>query len=73
MYFSAIPVAIFQGIITILARQVAPIMTDTALSNITLVGNVLILCIGVNLICPKTIRVANVLPSIVIAILFAVL
>lgn len=71
--FSAIPVAIFQGIITILARQVAPIMTDTALSNITLVGNVLILCIGVNLICPKTIRVANVLPSIVIAILFAVL
>jgi uncharacterized membrane protein YqgA involved in biofilm formation len=45
-------------------------MTDAALSNITLVGNVLILCVGVNLIFPKTIRVANVLPAIVIAVLF---
>lgn len=71
--FSAIPVAIFQGIITILARQIAPIMTDTALSNITLVGNVLILCIGVNLIFPKTIRVANILPAIIIAVIFAII
>jgi hypothetical protein len=46
-------------------------MTTLALSNITLVGNVLILCVGVNLIFPKTIRVANILPSIVIAIIFA--
>jgi hypothetical protein len=70
--FSAIPVAILQGSITILAREAAPIMTQTALSNISLVGNVLILCVGVNLIWTKTIRVANVLPAIVIAVLFAV-
>jgi hypothetical protein len=68
--FSAIPVALLQGSITLLAREAAPIMTDAALSNITLVGNVLILCVGVNLIFPKTIRVANVLPAIVIAVLF---
>lgn len=71
--FSAIPVAVFQGTITILAKQAAPLMTDMALSNITLVGNVLILCVGVNLIWPKTIRVANVLPALVIAVIFAVL
>lgn len=71
--FSAIPVAIFQGTITILARQAAPLMTDTALSNIAFVGNVLILCVGVNLIWPKTIRVANVLPAIIIAVMFAIL
>jgi hypothetical protein len=69
--FSAIPVAVLQGTITILARQVAPFVTDEALSNITLVGNVLILCVGVNLIWPKTIRVANVLPAVVIAAVFA--
>lgn len=69
--FSAIPVAVLQGTITLLARQAAPIMTDAALSNITLVGNVLIFCVGVNLVWPKTIRVANVLPAIVIAVLFA--
>lgn len=71
--FSAIPVVLFQGTITILAGQVAPIMTDAALSNITFVGNILILCVGVNLIWPKTIRVANVLPAIVIAVMFAIL
>lgn len=71
--FSAIPVAVFQGTITVLAGQAAAIMTDAALSNITLVGNVLILCVGVNLVWPKTIRVANVLPAIVIAVLFAFL
>lgn len=71
--FSAIPVAVFQGTITLLAREAASIMTDAALSNITLVGNVLILCVGVNLVWPKTIRVANVLPAIVIAVIFAML
>ena len=48
--FSAIPVTAFQGAITLLARVVAPIMTHRAVGNLTLVGNVLILCVGVNLI-----------------------
>ncbi len=69
--FSAIPVTAFQGAITLLARVVAPIMTQRAVGNLTLVGNVLILCVGVNLIWPKTIRVANVLPAIVVAVIFA--
>lgn len=70
--FSAVPVALFQGTITLLAKQISPVMTESALSNISLVGNVLILCVGVNLIFPKTIRVANVLPAVVVAVLFAV-
>ena len=69
--FSAIPVAVFQGTITLLAKEAAPIMTEAAVRNLSLVGNVLILCVGVNLIWPKTIRVANVLPAIVIAVIFA--
>jgi hypothetical protein len=71
--FSAIPVAVLQGSVTLFAKFLEPIMTASAVSNITLVGNVLILCVGVNLIWPKTIRVANVLPAIVIAVLFAVM
>lgn len=70
--FSVIPVAVLQGTITLLAREAAAVMTDAALSNITLVGNVLILCVGVNLIWPKTIRVANALPAIILAVLFAI-
>ncbi len=69
--FSEIPVFIFQGVITVFARVIAPVMTEAAVSNISLVGNVLIFCVGINLILPKTIRVANVLPSIVMAVIFA--
>lgn len=69
--FSAIPVTILQGTITLLAKQAEPVMTQAATSNLSLVGNVLILCVGVNLIWPKTIRVANILPAILIAVLLA--
>ena len=69
--FSAIPVAMLQGSVTLLAGFLAPFMTPDALSNISLVGNILITCVGVNLVFPKTIRVANLLPSLVIAVIFA--
>lgn len=69
--FSAIPVAVFQGTITLLAGFIEPIITEAAIRNISLVGNVLIMCVGVNMIWPKTIRVANVLPAVVIAAVFA--
>lgn len=71
--FSAIPVALLQGSITLLARLVQPIMTDAALANLSLIGSVLIFCVGVNLVWGKKIRVANLLPAIVIAIIFAFL
>lgn len=71
--FSAIPVAILQGSITALAGLVRPLMTETALANLSLVGNVLIFCVGVNLVWGKKIRVANLLPAIVIAVIAAFL
>ena len=49
---------------------IAPLITGVALSHISYVGNVLILCVGVNLIWPKTIRVANLLPAILIAVFY---
>jgi len=71
--FSAIPVAVFQGSITALAGLLRPLMTDAALSNLSLVGNVLIFCVGINLIWGKTVKVANLLPAIVIAVAAAFL
>ena len=71
--FSAIPVAVFQGSITALAGLVRPLMTEAALSNLSLVGNVLIFCVGINLVWGKKIRVANLLPAIVAAVIAAFL
>lgn len=71
--FSAIPVAILQGTITILAQFMEPIMTDAALHNLSLTGSMLIFCVGVNLFWGKMIKVANMLPTIVIAAAWAFL
>ena len=71
--FSAIPVAILQGSITALAGLLRPVMTAAALANLSMVGNVLIFCVGVNLLWGKKVRVANLLPSIVIAVIAAFL
>ena len=71
--FSAIPVAILQGSVTALAGLVRPVMTEAALNNLSLVGSVLISCVGINLLWGKKIRVANLLPAIVLAVAAAFL
>ena len=71
--FSAIPVAILQGSITVLAGLLRPVMTVGALANLSMVGNVLIFCVGINLVWDKKVRVANLLPSIVVAVIAAFL
>lgn len=69
--FSAIPVALLQGTVTILARLIKPLMTDAALANLSLIGSILIFCVGINLVWGKKIRVANFLPAIIFAVGFA--
>lgn len=66
--FSFIPVVVLQGSITLLAASVSAFMTDTILHNISLVGNILIFCVGINLVWPNTIKVANLLPALVVAV-----
>lgn len=65
--FSAIPVAAFQGSVTALARLVQPLMTEAALAHISMIGSILIFCVGVNLVWGRKIRVANFLPALVLA------
>ncbi|HEL2594167.1 TPA: DUF554 domain-containing protein [Streptococcus suis] len=69
--FSAVPVLIFQGSVTLLARLIEPLMTDQALANLSFIGSALIFCVGVNIIWDKKIRVANMLPAIVIAVIWS--
>lgn len=71
--FSAIPVGILQGSVTILAKLLQPLMTTTALWNLSMIGSVLIFCVGLNLIWGKTVRVANMLPAVLFAIAAAFL
>jgi len=71
--FSAIPVGVFQGSVTLLARLIQPLLTEAALGGLSMVGSVLIFCVGVNLIWKNTVRVANLLPALVVAAVYALL
>lgn len=66
--FSAIPVAILQGSVTALAGLLRPVMTAQALANLSLIGSVLIFCVGVNLVWNRGLKVANMLPALVLAV-----
>ncbi len=71
--FSAIPVAGLQGSVTLLAKFIKPVMTDAALSNLSMIGSILIFCVGLNLVWGKKIRVANLLPAVILAVIMAFL
>lgn len=71
--FSVIPLAVVQGLITLLAKLVEPLLTDSAITAISFVGSMMIFCVGVNLMFDKKIRVANMLPTIIFAVAFSFL
>ena len=69
--FSFIPVGLLQGSFTLLSRLLVPVMTETASANLSLVGSILIFSVGVNLIWGQKIKTANLLPSLVFAVIWA--
>ena len=71
--FSAIPVFVLEGGMTLLARLVAPLMTGAATGNLSLIGSVLIFCVGVHLVWGRQLRVANMLPAVLLAVVAAYL
>lgn len=71
--FSAIPVFVYQGLIALLSTQINNLvsqeMLDAILLEVTAVGGLMIIAIGINILELKKIQVANMLPALVIAAL----
>ncbi|MDY5956154.1 MAG: DUF554 domain-containing protein [Frisingicoccus sp.] len=63
---SDIFVFVFQGGLVLLARVIAPFLTDYAIHEMTCAGSVLIIALGLNLIGVTKIKVANYLPVLLI-------
>ena len=68
--FSSVPVFIYQGSITLLAGFLKPILTPEVISQISVVGSVLILGIGINILEIKKIKVGNMLPAIFMPVIY---
>jgi uncharacterized membrane protein YqgA involved in biofilm formation len=68
--FSFLPVLVYQGLITLLASVLRPWLTDDVVSQMSIVGSVLIMGIGINILEIKRIKVGNMLPAIFLPFLY---
>jgi len=70
--FSALPVLLYQGTLTLLAAQAQTLMTPDVIALINGVGGLMLACIGLNLLEIAQIKVTNLLPGFGIVLLLAV-
>ena len=71
--FSALPLGLYQGAITLFAGLISPYLSDTLISNLTLVGSAMIFAIGVNLAFGKKIKVGNFLPGLLVPVIYEII
>jgi uncharacterized membrane protein YqgA involved in biofilm formation len=65
---SAATIFIYQGSLTLAASWLEPIMTELAVTEMTAAGGIMIIGLGFNLIKLTKIRVMNMLPSLIVAV-----
>jgi Uncharacterized membrane protein, possible Na+ channel or pump len=70
--FSAVAVGVYQGIITLLAILVAPYLNDLVITQMSLIGSVLIMAIGMNMLKIAKIKVGNLLPAMFVPVIYYV-
>ncbi len=68
--FSALAVGIYQGFFTIFGSVISSFMTDSLIASLSGVGSILIFAVGLNLLFPKKIRVGNLLPALLVPVIY---
>lgn len=69
--FSVIPLFLFQGGLTLGASSVSELLTDPIIAELSAVGGILLIGLGINLLEIKKIRVMNMLPALIIVVILA--
>lgn len=71
--FSAVTVLIYQGAIALGAGFLSSFLSSTVISNISSVGSILIIGLGLNMLGVTKIKIANLLPAVLLPILFGII
>lgn len=71
--FSAVPVALYQGAITLLAMFISPYLDAGVVSQMSAVGSVLIMGIGFNMLKITKIKVGNLLPAMLVPVIYYII
>ncbi len=72
-FFSGVVLLLYEGALTLGAQFVAGFLTETMIAELSCVGSVLVLAIGLNLLKITKIKVANLLPAAFLPIVFCLL
>jgi uncharacterized membrane protein YqgA involved in biofilm formation len=70
---SAIPVGIYQGVWTLVGLGLGSILSGYQIAAMTVVGGLMLLCIALRLLKIKEVAVANLLPALAVAPIFALI
>jgi len=68
---SALSVGIYQGSITLMARAIESLISNTILAELTATGGIMIMAIGTNMLNITKIRIGNLLPGIIVVVFLA--
>ena len=68
--FSAVPIFLYQGGITLMAAIGGSFLSDAIISDLSFIGNALIFCVGVNIAFGKKFRVGNMLPAMLVPVVY---
>ncbi len=71
--FSAFSVLVYQGSITILASFSGMFLTDDMVRSLSMVGNIILVAMGLNFMGLTKTKVANMLPALLIPIVYFVI
>lgn len=66
---SAVPVLLYQGLISLAAGVLSPLLGDVVIAEMTCVGSLLIVAMGLNMLGVTKIKVMNLVPGIFLPIL----
>ena len=67
--FSGVLCFLYEGIITVCARFIGPYLTTSVINEMTCVGSLLIIAVGINMLFKNKIRVMNSIPAVFLPIL----
>ncbi len=71
--FSVLPLFVYQGGITLFAASLQQFFTNILINELSAVGGLLLIGLGINILEIKKLNILNMLPSLVIAVILAYL
>lgn len=69
VFFSSLPIVLYQGTLTVLSASLSVFLTSQLILELSSLGSVMIMALGLNMMGVTQFKVANLLPSLLVIVL----